>query len=78
MVPRNQDIHIRRGKVHYAMLPVWMLSTKWKGENFLFAMNGQTGRLVGNLPVSKGKFWATFAIIAGALSAIGTALALML
>ena len=74
----NQDIHIRRGKVHYAMLPVWMLSTKWKGENFLFAMNGQTGRLVGNLPVSKGKFWATFAIIAGALSAIGTALALML
>ena len=34
----------------YALLPVWMLSTRWKDQNFLFAMNGQTGKLVGDLP----------------------------
>ena len=27
-------------KTEYAVLPVWLLSTKWEGQNFLFAMNG--------------------------------------
>ena len=30
------------------------LSTSWRGENYLFAMNGQTGKFVGDLPVDKG------------------------
>lgn len=51
----------------YAMLPVWMLSTSWRDKNFLFAMNGQTGRMVGDLPVSKPKFiglvLAIFAVV---------------
>ena len=41
--------------VAYALLPVWMLHTRYNGEDFLFAMNGQTGRLVGDLPVDRGK-----------------------
>lgn len=36
-------------------MPVWMLGTTWEGQQFLFAMNGQTGRLVGDLPVDKKK-----------------------
>ena len=43
------------GRVQYALMPVWMLSTKWKDKNFLFAMNGQTGKLIGDLPIDKGK-----------------------
>lgn len=42
-------------KVEYAVFPVWLLSTKWEGQNFLFAMNGQTGKMIGNLPVSKAR-----------------------
>ena len=38
-------------------------------------MNGQTGRLVGDLPMSWGKFWATFAAIAVPLSILGTFIA---
>ena len=38
-----------------------MLHTKWNGQNFLFAMNGQTGKLIGDLPVDKGKVAAWFA-----------------
>ena len=53
-VTEREDIALRRGKVHYALLPVWMLSTKWNGQDFLFAMNGQTGKFVGDLPVDKG------------------------
>ena len=37
-----------------ALFPVWLLSTSWRGENYLFAMNGQTGKFVGDLPVDKG------------------------
>ena len=69
-VPVSEKVEIHRGKVHYALLPVWLLSTKWNNQNFLFAMNGQTGKMVGDLPVSKGKFWAWFGGIAVSLSAI--------
>ena len=63
-------ITLKRGKVHYALLPVWLLSTKWQGKNYLFAMNGQTGKLVGDLPTSAGKFWGTFAAISAVLTAL--------
>lgn len=63
-VTEREDITLRRGKVHYALLPVWMLSTKWRGQDFLFAMNGQTGKLVGDLPTDRGRFWGMFAAIA--------------
>ena len=52
------------------LLPVWMLHTKWKGKDYLFSMNGQTGKLTGDLPVSWGRFWAYFAGIAGGLAAV--------
>ena len=64
-VTDRTDIRLHRGKVHYALLPVWMLSTKWNGESFLFAMNGQTGKLVGDLPLDKGLYWKHFAAITG-------------
>ena len=76
-VLRESSVHLRRGKVHYALMPVWMLNTKWHGKDFLFAMNGQTGKLVGDLPVSWGKFWGLFAAIAVPLSVISSALVLL-
>lgn len=42
-------------KSEYAMFPVWLLSTKWNNQNFLFAVNGQTGKMIGNLPIDKTK-----------------------
>ena len=69
-VEENKNVSVRRGKVSYALMPVWMLSTKWNGKNYLFAMNGQTGRLIGDLPISKGKFFAWFAGIAVPLMAV--------
>ena len=67
-VTDHTDIRLHRGKVHYALLPVWMLSTKWNGESFLFAMNGQTGKLVGDLPTDRGRYWSTFGAIAGVVT----------
>lgn len=44
----------------YALLPVWVLYTTWGGRGFLFAMNGQTGKLVGDLPIAASKVVAWF------------------
>ena len=71
----GKNIKLKRGEVKYALFPVWMLSTKWNDEIYTFAMNGQTGKMVGDLPVDKGKrmiyFFAIFAILA-ALIGIGS------
>ena len=64
------DIRLRRGDVKYALMPVWMLSTKWNGQNFLFAMNGQTGKLIGDLPVDRGRYWGWIFKIAGPIAAV--------
>ena len=44
-----------KDQAKYALYPVWILNTTWKGKKYIFAMNGQTGRLVGELPCSKPK-----------------------
>ncbi len=62
-------------EVSYALLPVWMLHTKWNNEDFLFAMNGQTGKFIGDLPIDKKKVASWFFRIFVPLAAvIGTAL----
>lgn len=46
---------MRLDGVSYALLPVWMLHTSWQGGDYLFAVNGQTGKLVGDLPIDDKK-----------------------
>ena len=55
---------------YYALLPVWMLSSTHEGKVYSFAMNGQTGRLVGDLPVDKSVMLASFAKIAAIILAL--------
>lgn len=61
VVPRQEKITVTgKGKVKYALFPVWFLNTKWNGKNYSFAMNGQTGHLIGDLPVAGNlavKYW---------------------
>lgn len=56
-VPQDVHLNFRNQRTHYALLPVWMLSTSYQGKRYLFAMNGQTGKFVGELPMSKSRFW---------------------
>ena len=50
------------GKVQYAMVPVWILTTRYNKKPYTFMMNGQTGKMVGSLPYSSGKSWMYFLI----------------
>ena len=69
-IPMREDVSLSCGEVEYALLPVWLLSTKWKDQIYLFAINGQTGRLVGDLPVSRQRLIAWFGGIFAASAAV--------
>jgi hypothetical protein len=62
-------------KVQYALLPVWMLNTIIDGKTYTFAMNGQTGRLVGNIPTSAKQILKFFLIRAAIAMAVLSLLA---
>lgn len=52
----------------YALLPAWMLTYRYNGELYYFALNGQTGQIAGRVPPSPKKLWALFGGVAAAVS----------
>lgn len=58
----NKQVILNQNKVHYALLPVWILNTTWNNEKYVFAMNGQTGKFVGDLPMDKQLYRKYFGI----------------
>ncbi|MCR5452662.1 MAG: hypothetical protein K6F00_08560, partial [Lachnospiraceae bacterium] len=51
----DRDYNIISQKENYTMLPVWMVYSGYQNSEYIFAMNGQTGKIAGNPPVDKGK-----------------------
>ncbi len=72
VMPETSSVRLRDAQASYALYPVWLLNTTWKGERYTFAMNGQTGKFVGDLPVDNGAFTRSFIY-----TALGTAAAVM-
>ena len=56
VVVENSNVRLENSRVKYALYPVWILNTTWQGKKYRFAMNGQTGKFVGNLPTDKGAY----------------------
>ena len=54
----------------YALLPVWFLSYKYHKKFYYFAMNGQTGEVAGDVPVSPVKKMMFFFIVLAILAVI--------
>lgn len=61
----DQRVRFRERNVDYVMLPVWVLNYHYKGKDYAFTLNGQTGKLNGQLPISKAKAGKWFGIISG-------------
>lgn len=78
VMPESSSIRLKDGKVRYALLPVWLLNTSWNGKNYIFAMNGQTGRMVGDLPMDKNLFTKWLVGLTGAISAAAFALSYLM
>lgn len=59
----NKNIKLNKMNASYALLPVWMLNYRYNNKDYMFALNGQTGKIVADRPLSKAKGGAWFASV---------------
>lgn len=66
LILQSSSLRMINPNVEYALYPVWLFNTTYKDKKYSFGMNGQTGKMTGNLPMSIWKFiiwfisfWAT-------------------
>ena len=67
----HSNIRLFNGRTRYALYPVWLLNTAWNDGKYVFAMNGQTGKFVGDLPMDKSayrKYFLTSFLIVAAIA----------
>ena len=68
--PMIQDYRIKQTNWSYMLLPVWFMSYKYKDKVYEFAINGQTGKLAGTPPLSKGRLWLACLGLGAAVAAV--------
>lgn len=78
VMPQFKNLSVNHSNAKYTLLPLWLLTTKYNGELYTFAMNGQTGKFTGTFPISKEKSLKWFAGVCAAVTAAATAILLML
>lgn len=61
----NKQIDTTLKQADYVLLPVWVVHYDFNKTEHTFAMNGQTGKVVGKPPISKAKVAGWFAAISG-------------
>jgi len=54
----SNNITVQHAQQKYGFLPVWKYMYSYKGKNYPFYVNGQTGKIVGTVPISTQKVWA--------------------
>jgi hypothetical protein len=61
-------------RVKYVLLPAYIINCQYGGKKYQYVVNGQTGKIVGDLPssssVATGYFIKAFAIAAAAFIAL--------
>ena len=65
VTPGRSSIRLQNSMARYALYPVWILNTTWNNKRYTFAMNGQTGKFVGDLPTDMKALWRWFFSVAG-------------
>lgn len=55
---QRQDIRVNHREVAFCLLPIWRYLYTYKGKEYPFYVNGQTGKIVGAAPLDKGRVWA--------------------
>jgi len=52
---KNNTLKTTDYNIEYVLLPVYMVNVKYGTNMYTFAMNGQTGKFIGNIPIDKKK-----------------------
>lgn len=72
VIPSARQLQVDHSRARYALMPVWMLNTRYNGKIYTFAMNGQTGRMTGTFPISRAKAAAWFGGVFAGVTALAT------
>lgn len=71
VMPATPSVTITDSHWDYVMMPVWMLTYRGRDKKtYVFAMNGQTGKIYGELPLDFGRLALLFGAVALSLFAI--------
>lgn len=63
VTPARQQVVLTGQECSYGMLPVWKYDYTYRGVEYPFYVNGQTGKIVGTVPLSKAKLWTYSATV---------------
>lgn len=66
----GRNVRIRQSHWEYSLMPVWVLNYVTKKKTYKYAMNGYTGKIYGELPVSFGKLLAVCGAVFAAVTPI--------
>ncbi|MBQ9132187.1 MAG: TFIIB-type zinc ribbon-containing protein [Clostridia bacterium] len=76
---KDSELNIQQSHWEYSLLPLWILTYQGKdGKTYTYAMNGHTGKVYGELPISFARLGILLASIAIPLTAFLTLLGGML
>ena len=74
----RKSIDIRKLRADYTLFPVWMVCYDYRKAEHIFAMNGQTGKIVGKPPLSAAKIMLWFSGISSGAFLVMRLLTLLL
>lgn len=73
VTPEATSVRLQNGHAKYALYPVWLLNTTWKEQTYMFAMNGQTGKMAGDLPLDREAYMKWLFGLTGIIGAVAFA-----
>ncbi len=74
VIKTGSDVCFTESNVKYALFPVWFLQVRYRDKTYPFAINGQTGKMSGKLPISPYRFAG---LLAGITAVVGGLLSLL-
>ncbi len=69
---KDSQINVGNLAWRYNLLPVWVMNYKHGEKNYIYALNGQTGSVYGELPVCKKKLGGLFAAVSASIAVLLT------
>lgn len=71
VIPEHRNLQVHQTAADYALLPVWTYYYEYQGKTYTFYVNGQTGKIIGQAPLSKAKAFGYSASVFGYVLIIG-------
>lgn len=76
--PATETASLEKTVFSYVLMPAWLLTYRFGKEQYYFAMNGESGKIAGRVPLSQKKLSILFGAVTASVFALMMALGWML